>query len=190
MPEIQVPEIEVPEEQMSAYEQGIRDGENYGANGYPIEPTCYDLEEGHNWMSTAGHTAERLIEVYGIIHTLRLGKLLAAGFEGGILVLMLAITVPTHFNLPTQVLDASDAQSLVDLLSGVEDPLSFEVYFGGGVDYNVEGCQLKISRLYKSADWARQDVQAMGRPAYLLLALRSDMSGGPRVVEEVGTFIQ
>src|SRR5262245_20410870 len=55
-PEFAVPDIKIPEEQQEYYYAGIREGENYGANGYPIDQVCYDLREGHHTpIGTVGH---------------------------------------------------------------------------------------------------------------------------------------
>jgi hypothetical protein len=71
-------------------------------------------------------------------------------------------------------------------LQGLYDPLSIEPYFGGGIDYGAEGCQLQMSRICKSVDSARSQVQSMRRPVGILLLDRTDMSGGLREVEKYG----
>jgi hypothetical protein len=185
-PDYEVPDIEIPEEQTEPYYQGIRDGENYGANGYPVDQVCYDLSLPHSLLGSISHQTDILLEAGGVAHTLAAGKILAAGFEGGLLFLMVSIAATVHYQLPTQVLDPSQARELANFLQGLTEPLSMELYFGGGVDYDIEGCQLQMTQIYKSADWARSELQGIGRPAGMLLSIRTDMSGGLRVMEEYG----
>jgi len=51
-PDYAVPDIEIPEEQTEPYNQGVLAGENYGANGYPVDQVCYDLNAPHRWGKT------------------------------------------------------------------------------------------------------------------------------------------
>jgi hypothetical protein len=186
LPDIQIPDIVVPEEHAAAYSKGISDGESYGANGYPVDSVCYDLNEPHSYLGTAAEAADFAVELYGIGHTLAAKAWIAAGFEAGLLALMFSIAMPHHYQIPTTVVDPSAAYDLVQTLTNVADPLSVELYFGGGIDYDAAGCQLSMSRIYKSLAWARDEIAAMGRPAGMILSLRTDMSGGPSVVEEWG----
>src|SRR5262245_5955296 len=82
-PERDVPEIEIPEEQTDAYNLGIRDGENYGANGYPVDQVCYDLKVEHNPAGQVAEAVDLLIEAGGAIHTAKTVGILVGGIEAG-----------------------------------------------------------------------------------------------------------
>jgi hypothetical protein len=188
-PEYVVADDEVPEEQQEYYNAGIRQGEDYAVNGYPADQVCYDLTEPHSTAGTIGEVVDTVIEGGGVAHTLAAGEALAAGFEAGILLLMVAIALPTHYEEPTKVFDPSEADALLQILRGATEPLSMEIYFGGGIDYDAKGCQLQVTRFYKSVDAARSELQGMGRPAGILWSVRTDMSGGLRAVEEYGQIL-
>lgn len=193
-PNYEVPDIEIPEEQTEPYQKGILDGENYGANGYPVDRVCYSLNEPQSPIGEIAELVDHVVEAYGIGHAIYHGikrkailtASLSAGFEAGLLFVMVSVAATVHYQLPTQVIDPSEATDLVHFLQGLSEPLSMELYFGGGIDYEAAGCQMQMTRIYKSVDSAQSEIQSMGRPAGILLSLRTDMSGGLRVVEEYG----
>lgn len=188
-PEYEIQPLEVPEGELEPYYVGIQHGEDYGANGYPIDTVCIDLSESHNWAGTVGHATEFLIEAGGIIRSLVHVAVGAAAVESGILALMLAIAAPTHYYLPTQTVDTSAAMEWIQMIQVLPEPMSVELYFGGGIDYNAGGCQLQMGRIYKSYDQCRETVLAMERPSGMIFSLRTDMSGGLRVVEQWGEIL-
>lgn len=225
-PDVEVPDVEVPKEHVDFYNEGLVQGENYAAYGFPVETSCYDLREGHSWPTVVAEGTDLGLEGYGVLRTLyetvkeaskAAGKeagagivgdkkaakaaaaagdeivmagLLGAAAEAGVLVLMASIAVTTHYELPTVVYNSSQMRALIAFLQQVSQPLSLELFVGGGVDYDQPGCQLQVTNIFKNAEYARQAVAAMGRPASMLLSMRTDMSGGVRVVEQSGQFYE
>jgi hypothetical protein len=190
MPEVQVPEIEIPKEAQNAFDQGLREGENYGVNGFPIDNVCVDLRETPTSTPKAAvEVADSLLELWGIGHSLIHARIIGAGVEFGLLVIMVSIAVTEHFRLPTTELDQTDYRSLLDFLTQVEEPFSLDLFMGGGIDYESPGCELQVTRVYKYVDACRKEMQDMGRPASILLSLSTNMSGGAHIIEQNGDII-
>lgn len=179
---------DVSEEMTQPYYDGLADGERYATEGFPTEPICFDLGMGHSALSTAGELVDIAFEGAAIVGSIsRHGLAAALGasvFEGPILFLMVSIAATTHYKFPEEVLRPSTYDDAVSFLSSIDVPYSMELFIGGGVDELAsDGCHLRMTRLYKSFDQALAEVSAMGRPSYLVCSVRTDMSGGLKIVD-------
>lgn len=176
---------EVSAEFADPYNDGIADGERYAIEGFPIEPACYDLSmENNNVAGTAGEIADLGIEAYGVGRSLWHLAFGAAFFEGAVLLLMASIAATTHYQYPEEALKPHNYEEFAAFLGGLSDPLSVELYVGGGVDLDSEGCQLGMTRLYKSVEQVRDELARMNRAKFIVCAVRTDMSGGLRIVDQ------
>ncbi|SEL89175.1 hypothetical protein SAMN05216359_12210 [Roseateles sp. YR242] len=182
--EVSVQEDEVPEDMQAPYRDGLQDGERCAVEGFPVEPTFYDLREGvHHPVVTAAEGLDIAAEMYGVGHAIWKGLLGAAFFETAVLALMVSIAATQHFQEAAAAVRPTNYVEFANFLGSIADPVSIELFVGGGVDENEEGRELQMTSVFKTLEEARQAVLALGRPKYIICSLRTDMSGGMRLVE-------
>ena len=58
-----------------------------------------------------------------------------------------------------------------------------ELFLGGGVDFETQGCELQLTPVFRSLDAARNAAQAIGRRGRLVVSWRTDQSGGMTLVD-------
>jgi hypothetical protein len=174
----------VPEEKTEAYDDGLRDGEGAATLGYPVGQICIDLNIPHNPIGEAFEVFDLGVETYGVAHSLIAGVFGAAFFEAGVLALMASIAATTRYQWPDESLPAGDIGAFATFLAELSDPVSIELFIGGGVDLNAKGCELRLTPVFKSAAEARAAVASMGRSQAVVGCVRTDMSRGFRLVDE------
>jgi hypothetical protein len=89
----------------------------------------------------------------------------------------------THFQWPEEALSSEDFASLQNFLGTLPNPVSMELFVGGGIDHGVAGCQLLLTPIFKDRESAREAVASMERPQWVLGSFRTDMSGGFTILE-------
>jgi len=74
-------------------------------------------------------------------------------------------------------------QPLIDSLAafGVG---SLEMFCGAASDASQEGCEIRLTSLFKSSAQARDAAIAIGRPQWVVVSWRTDACGSFRVVDE------
>lgn len=179
------PSVGVPNDSLDVYNEGLSDGALYATDGFPIEPECYDLSHDHTAPQVILHSIDFAIEGWGVIHAYKMVGAIAASFEGAVLLLMLSISLQSEFDDPDKILSVSDFATFSDALATVGEPVSIELFFGGGVDFDQAGCELKMTRVYKTLDEARSALSALNRPTGFIASIRTDMSGF-QFVEKIG----
>jgi hypothetical protein len=168
------------------YNEGLRDGERYATSGFPVDPVCYNLweEPGENPVSQAAEGIDLGLESVGVARAVAHLAVAASVFEGAVLMLMASIACTRHFYYPTELLPPRDYEAFSELLGTLSDPVSVELFLGGGIDMSSQNCSLRMTRVYKSADGARAEIIGMGRIAsYFICCVRTDQSGSLKVIE-------
>jgi hypothetical protein len=174
----------VPNDARAVFDEGVADGAQYAIDGFPVEPDCYDLSHPHTLVGVAAEVVDVLIEGYGVGHAFAIG--IAGGiFETGFLLLMGSIALQTTVDDPDKILHVTDHATFSQVLATVGDPVSVELFFGAGVDMNQPGCELKMTRIYKTLGEVRSAFSDLNRSTGYVVSIRTDMSGC-RVVEEIG----
>ena len=167
-------------EDSDAFQQGVSTGQQAASNGLDIVPdACVDLNaEPPSVIDLTPAGFEALVIRKEFIARSFGGAI----FSAVLLLVDLSIGLQTHFDDPGAALQAR-AVALQQLLSdmGIND--SMELFIGGGIDFNVAGCELKLTPMFRSASAARSAAQAMGRPSLVIVSWRTDQSGGMTLVE-------
>ena len=168
-------------EDSDAFQQGVSTGQQAASNGLDIVPdACVDLNAE---PPSAIDLTPSGFEAFTIAKEVFIKKAFGGAIFGAVLLLVdLSIALQTHFDDPGAALQAR-AVALQQLLSDMGITDSMELFIGGGVDFDVAGCELKFTPVFRSASAARSAVQAMGRPSLVIVSWRTDQSGGMTLVE-------
>lgn len=186
----------VPNECEAAYREGQRDGENWAAYGVPLENSCVDLSiespDALPLLKFVGQ-AGRINNLPAAMAARSAGATLWESFmtlgAGGASVTsgfatLLGVALSTRdFRWPDESLPADDVVELQQFLIQRGGAAEVELYIGGGVDLAAEGCQLKLTNVFKSEDQVRQAIQAIGRQAWVVGRCRANISGGFEVFD-------
>jgi hypothetical protein len=172
------PKIPAAPEVIDAFNQGQLAGQQFAINGLPLPPECVDASEND---LAAAEGLFGLMHTYDAIALAKAGALGASLVAGVIAFIDLSIAVQTFHKDPEEVLPGLGEQ-FVSLLSDLGVG-SMEIYCSVGVDNSVQGCQIKLSSLFRSLDQARDAAVAMARPQWLIARWRTDQSGSLTIVE-------
>jgi len=180
--------VEIPADYQDPYQVGIEDGQRFAIDGIPLSEPCVDLSMADTHAFAAGEAIH-----YGA-GVLEAGEAILAG--KGLLTVLLrfsfiatALMVILHtrdYLWVDESMPTDDLNALQDLLAQAEDPVQVDLYIGGGVDYDVEGCQMKCTNIYKTEDDVRAAVRRMGRSKWIIGKVQSNMSGGLTIIEYEG----
>ena len=175
---------DVQTEDADAFQKGVLAGQQSAIDGLEIVPQpCVDLNAVPPSVLEFASPAFELSTVVRETFKRALGGAVVS------LVLFLAelsIAGQTHFDDPSEALRAS-ANALRDLLTQMGITDSMELFLGGAVDFDVKGCELKLTPVFRSADAAFSAAQAIGRRGMLVVSWRTDQSGGITLVRFVGS---
>lgn len=175
-PSIDVPEIHPPEAP-DPFVEGQRDGKQSAIEGIFFEPACFDLSTEHHHDLHLVLDGAHVLEIAEEIITIEIAE---AATSAVVFALLLAITLPIHFAEPEDALLPA-VEKLSVVLSDMGLP-SLELYLGAGLDFEVEGCQLKLTPIFQWEQAAREAAEAFGRPQWFVMRWRSDASGFLTVV--------
>lgn len=167
-------------EDEDAFQQGVLVGQEAASSGLDIvDDPCVDLNK-----------EKALLELIPTgFEAINLGRELlelafsSAIFSSVIFLAELSMALETHFDDPSEALQ-SRAGALQKLLNdmGIDD--SMELFIGGGIDFDVKQCELKLTPVFRSASAAQSAAQALGRHSIVVVSWRTDQSGGMTLVEE------
>lgn len=159
----------------SAFNLGIVAGEQSAANGIECASPCISVAEEHS-----GEPAVVEFEITSVsldfLHAISHG--LAGLF---VFVIELAVSLPHRAEDPAQVLPPL-GDKLMETL-GAFGLSSWELFVGAGIDPIADGCEIRVTPLFKSADQAREAVMAMGRTPWIVASWRTDMSNSFKIVD-------
>jgi hypothetical protein len=185
-PEVTDPPPPIAPELIDAFNEGRLAGQQTAIEGFPVSSECVDIKadvpEGGKGIVLDGIDS---LEVIDIVKDVL--KTHIADAVGGAVVLIgeLLITSVHHDQEPEDVVAVLGA-GLKQLLSelGIED--SFEVFCGLGIDVDAEGCQIRLSPVFKSFEQARDAAVAMDRPECAVARWRSDVPGAVDLIGKDG----
>lgn len=159
-------------EDPDAFQQGVAAGQQALTSGLDfVEDPCFDLHAEGPELSVEGfeavHVAVDLI-AKAFTHAVA---------SGVVLLFNLSISLQTKFDDPIQALQnaATQLQSLLTDM-GIGD--SMQLFVGGGVDFNAQQCEIKVTGVFRSLEAARTAAQAFGRNQFVVVSWRTDQSGG------------
>lgn len=160
-------------ELVDAFNEGVLVGQQAAIEGFEFGAECIDTIEEHSFGSLVFHSATPVIEIGHGIWELRNLATVAAGI-GGILVglIELAVALPADVRTPEEVVPSLGVrlfEQLGKLGLGI-----LEIFCGAGLDDQSTACQIKVSRVFKSFDQARDAALSMGRDAWLVVRWRTD----------------
>jgi len=173
---------DLPIEDLPAFEMGTVAGQHAAIEGWPTTDQCIDLNvEPPSLVHFAGDfIAEGGFTVGGILLTgVHVAGIL---FEGIIAIVNLSIALETFSDDPRAALSEA-GQRLQAGLQELGITASMELFIGGGVDLQAAGCELRMTPIFRSQDAAAAAARGMERPEWLVLAWRTDQSGGMRIVD-------
>jgi hypothetical protein len=168
-------------EDANAFQQGVLAGQEASSSGLDIvDDPCIDLNKEPPAildLVPSGFEAitmgRELLEV----------AFTSALFSTVLLLADLSMALETHFDDPSEALQ-SRASALQNLLNDMGIADSMQLFIGGGVDFNVAQCELKLTPVFRSASAARSAALALGRNSLVVISWRTDQSGGMTLVEE------
>jgi hypothetical protein len=173
------PPAVIAPELIEAFNQGRLVGQQCAIDGIELSSSCVDTAEEP--------VGEKLI--VGGAHVFELGMALKdlssmehlAGGIGGLIVLFIELTIPDFTPTPDEIMPTLAAKFTETLNSmGID---SGEVFIGVGIDMAAKGCEAKLTNLFKTADQARQAVNAMNRPNSAVAHWQLNASGNLEIIE-------
>jgi hypothetical protein len=173
---------DLPIEDLPAFEMGTVTGQQAAIDGWPTTDQCIDLNvEPPELIHFA---ADLIIEGGFSVAGMALIGVHVAGlfFEGIIAIVNLSIALETFSDDPSTAL-AEAAQGLQGSMLELGVTASMELFIGGGVDLQATGCELLMTPIFRSQEAAASAARALGRSEWLVVAWRTDQSGGMHIVE-------
>jgi hypothetical protein len=173
---------DLPIEDLEAFEMGSLTGQQAAIDGWPTTDQCIDLNV--HPPSLAHFTADLIIEGGFSVAGIVLVGVHVAGlfFEGVIAIVNLSIALETFSDSPSTALGEA-AQGLQGKMQELGISASIELFMGGGVDLQSPACGLLLTPMFRSQESAASAARALGRSQWLVVAWRTDQSGGMRIVE-------
>jgi hypothetical protein len=165
-----------------AFNQGLLAGQQTAIDGFALLAECVDLREEpptpSDLIPSGFEVALTIREVvkHGII----------SGVGSAILAIVdLCVGATTHFHDPSEAV-AAKASQLEDVLTGIGITDSMKLFLGGGVDFSIAGCELKLTPIFRSHDSVLGAARALGRPQFVVVSWRTDASGSAQLTDEFG----
>jgi hypothetical protein len=121
-----------------------------------------------------------LIFELGMIFKDAVKKKVAGGIAGAI-ILLIELGIPPFTPRPDELFP-SLTQKFTETLNsmGID---SGELFIGMGIDMSVTDCEVQLTRIFKTADQARQAVAAMARPNSAIAHWQLNASGNLDIIE-------
>lgn len=169
---------DIQPEDADAFDEGVLAGQDAAIHGVPLDNSCIDL---HAEGPTLAHLALEGPELVTWAADCYEG--LAGGIAGGVLfVINLSIALETFTDDPeTRLSEAASALQAQIQKMGFDG--SVELFIGSGLDKSVEGCELKLTSVFRTQDDATTAAKALGRPHWLVASWRTDQSGGAKIAD-------
>jgi hypothetical protein len=170
----------LPIEDLDAFEMGSVTGQQAAIDGWPTLYECIDLNVE---PPAAGHIFTDL-SIEGVFAAATyIGRHFAGFFLEGILAIVnLSIALDTFSDDASAALSEA-AHGLQESLLELGITASMELFIGGGVDLQAIGCELQMTPIFRSQEDAASAAEALGRSEWLVVAWRTNQSGGMHVVE-------
>jgi hypothetical protein len=173
------PPAVIAPELIDAFSEGQLAGQQAAADGIELSSTCVDLLEeplSKEIPEWGGH----IIELGMIIKDMWKLKHVAGGVAGAI-ILVIELGIPPFTPTPEEMFPSLTQRFTETLDSmGID---SGELFIGMGIDMNVPNCEVQFTRVFKTADQARQAVAAMGRPNSAIAHWQLNASGNLDIIE-------
>lgn len=168
---------DVETEDRDAFNEGVLAGQGSAINGLDFGDSCVDLNvEGPSTGEIAADLgAETVLTTFSIA---KLGFHLAGAISEAVIgLVVLSIELETFSDDPDHAI-AARATALQSALATMGITNSMVLYLGGGIDLSQPGCELQLTRIYRSEDAAVEAAKAIGRGKWLVASWRTDQSGG------------
>jgi len=168
-------------EDIDAFNQGIRSGEESARAGISLGDPCVAASEEHSPLHVPGIAINAAEIAHGAWEARHLTTL-AGGIASIVVALIeLACTLPVHTLPPEEVLPDL-GQPVVDTLVsyGLE---SMELFCGAGLDAAAVDCEIRLSPLFTSFEQARQAAISMNRFQWVVVSWRTDQSNSFEIVD-------
>jgi hypothetical protein len=168
-------------EDIDAFNQGVRSGEESERAGISLGDPCITALEEHGFLHVPGIAINAAEIVHGVWEAKHLTKL-AGGIAGIVVALIeLACTLPVHTLPPKDVLPEL-GQPVVDTLVsyGLD---SMELFCGAGLDATATDCEIRLSPLLTSFEQAHQAAIAMNCFQWVVVSWRTDQSNSFEIVD-------
>jgi hypothetical protein len=178
----------VAPELIDTFNEGRLVGQQYAANGLPIDPEYIDAsEETSSKLTETAHVLEGADVtkdfIAALLSTAKAAEHLAHGLAGGVVLLIeLAVTLPHQYKTPEDVLPGLGEQfvnALADL--GIQNTL--DLYCAVGVDLKAAGQEFRFSPIFRSIDQARSAAGAMGRADWVIAHWRTNQCGSFELID-------
>ncbi|KQV42854.1 hypothetical protein [Massilia sp. Root335] len=179
---------DIPDEYLEPYRVGVEDGQRFAIDGIPLDEPCVDLGmeetdafaagEAIHYGAAAIETKDALLAGTGLLRVLLRFSFIATA--------LMVITHTRDYRWVDESVSTDDLYALQDLLAQAEDPVLVDLYIGGGVDYNVDACQMQCTNIYKNEEDVRAALVRMGRATWIIGKIQSNMSGGLEIIERNG----
>lgn len=170
---------DVETEDLDAFEEGVRAGQDAAINGLELRETCLDMNvEGPTVLHVATSVPEALISLGEFF----VKKAAAGGvLSAALFVVELSIALETFADPPEDTI-RQGAETLQGQLQQMGFTGAMELFIGGGVDLSATGCEMKLTAIFRTEVDAAAAARALGRQHWLVSAWRTDQSGGARIV--------
>jgi hypothetical protein len=176
----EAPPGDVQDDVLEAFASGQLVGQQASIDGVDVFPQCISTSEEHHIplsVELGFEGASYLVEAYDA------GRLFVAGaaFASGIMVLLDVALSAHHFTPPEEAIDRISRDMMSSLQSlGRAD---CEFYVGGGVDFDAVGCELQLTRLFRTRDQARSAAVGIGRGIWFVGYWAANQCGTLELVE-------
>lgn len=161
-----------------AFEQGVLAGQQAAIDGLNIFPQCIDTEEQEH----VPLAAELGLEGAGFIADLVEGAKLASAAFSTIFMAALDIALAAHhFTPPEEVIYGITQQFFGTIENLGRDDCAF--YLGGAVDLNVAGCQLQLTRLFRTQEQAHDAAVGLGRTLWFVAEWHANQCGSMTLID-------
>jgi hypothetical protein len=163
---------------INAFNEGQLVGQQAAVDGIELSSQCIDLseeppvKEGLEWSG-------RIFEL-GMILKDAYKKKVAGGIAGAI-ILLIELGIPPFTPTPDEMFP-SLTQKFTETLNSMGLD-SGELFIGMGIDMEVANCEVYLTRIFKTADQARQAVAAMGRPNTAIAHWQLNACGNLDIIE-------
>jgi hypothetical protein len=159
-----------------AFNEGVVAGVAAAETGYPVPERCVSLLEsepsGVTVLTRGASLASDVVKllIHGVSRSL-----------GLVLSVVRLVSLETFYHNPADILSRA-SNELLDVMRtyGLS---SNAIYLGGGIDRSVRDCELQLTNFFPDLARAREAAQATGRPEWIIVSWRTDMSNSFEVVE-------
>jgi hypothetical protein len=172
--------LDLDETLAAAFEQGRLAGQQSAIDGLDVLEPCTNLLLEHHVpleAEVAKEGAALVVEIMEAGWALTAGAAFSFGFG-----LFLVVALATHTEVPPeQAVDHLSRNFTATIQSMGRENCAF--FIGAGVDLESEGCQLQLSRVFRTQEQAHQAAVDMGRPVFFVGEWQANQCGTLVVVD-------